>query len=51
MLVHLLRNYSVHLPIRPGETVEDVRKQFSKATVRITLTPEKIPLIFRKRRH
>lgn len=49
MLVHLLRNYSVHLPVRPGETVEDVRAQFSKASVRITLTPDKIPLIFRKR--
>jgi cytochrome P450 len=51
MLVHMLRNYSVHLPLRPGESVEDARRSFSKASVRITLTPEKVPLIFRRRTH
>ncbi|KAG8865470.1 hypothetical protein FRC20_009806 [Serendipita sp. 405] len=49
MLVHLLRNYSVHLPLLPGQTVEEARAKFSRASVRITLTPEKVPLIFRRR--
>lgn len=54
MLIHLLRNYSVHLvPNRPDGTVDvDVaRQKFSKASVRITLTPAEVPLIFRRRSH
>jgi len=48
MLVHLLRDYTVHL-VPNGESVEEARRKFSKASVRITLTPEKVPLIFRRR--
>ena len=54
MLIHLLRNYSVHLvPNRPDGTVDvdAARQQFSKASVRITLTPSEVPLIFRRRSH
>ncbi|PVG00144.1 cytochrome P450 [Serendipita vermifera] len=49
MIIHLLRSYSVHLPLKHGETIEQARQAFSKASVRITLTPEKVPIIFRKR--
>jgi hypothetical protein len=52
MLLHLLRNYSVHLvPNMPDGTVDVkvARKKFSKASVRITLTPTEVPLIFRRR--
>lgn len=50
MLVHLLRSYSVHLPLLPGQTVEEARAKFSRASVRITLTPDKVPLVFRRRK-
>lgn len=54
MLIHLLRNYSVHLvPTSPDGSldVEEARRKFSKASVRITLTPAEVPLIFRRRVH
>ncbi|KIM22191.1 hypothetical protein M408DRAFT_18227 [Serendipita vermifera MAFF 305830] len=54
MLVHLLRNYSVHLaPTSPDGSVDvaAARAKFSEATVSITLTPKEIPLIFRRRVH
>ena len=51
MLVHLLRDYSVHLaPDEHGNIyVERAREKFSNAYVRITLTPVQVPLVFRKR--
>ncbi|KIM25305.1 hypothetical protein M408DRAFT_50530, partial [Serendipita vermifera MAFF 305830] len=52
MLIHLLKNYSVHLvPSSANGTVdvEAARAKFSRASVRITLTPAEIPLIFRRR--
>ncbi|KAG8818645.1 hypothetical protein FRC17_010764 [Serendipita sp. 399] len=54
MLIHLLRNYSVHLlPTSPDGSVDVdlARQKFSKASVRITLTPADVPLIFRRRVH
>lgn len=52
MLVHLLRNYSVHLVPSAADgtvNVEAARAKFSQASVRITLTPTEVPLIFRRR--
>ena len=51
MLVHLLRDYSVHLaPDEHGNVdVERARENFSKAYVRLTLTPVQVPLVFKKR--
>ncbi|KAG8815410.1 hypothetical protein FRC19_001051 [Serendipita sp. 401] len=54
MLVHVLRNYSVHLmPTSPDGEIDInlSRERFSKASVRITLTPSEVPLIFRRRVH
>ena len=51
LLVHLLRDYSVHLaPDEHGNVdVKSAREKFSDAYVRITLTPVKVPLVFKKR--
>jgi Cytochrome P450 len=54
MLVHLLRNYSVHLVPTSADGSVDVataRERFSQASSGITLTPVDIPLIFRRRTH
>ena len=51
LLVHLLRDYSVHLaPDEHGNVdAERAREKFSNAYVRITLTPVEVPLVFKKR--
>lgn len=51
LLVHFLREYTIHLvPDENGEiNVSKSREEFSRASVKITLTPGEVPLIFRRR--